>query len=112
MYHVYVCITFYIKIMYRFKQFFSSITESSSLQELKNIILEIDFNKYDFSDLTPLVPEEPYSRTALLNGIVEVIVMKWHKSAECLPHDHGQSYGIVSVVRGNVEHGGQIKKLN
>lgn len=59
-------------------------------------------------DLEPILAPPsvyPYGRQVLCRTEhSEVLVMSWAPQRECAPHDHGQSWGWLSVLEGVVTH--------
>lgn len=70
--------------------------------------------------LAPPPPTDgtPYSRLVVYAGPEgEAMIAHWHVASVCLPHDHGDAHGVVSVLRGDfVEegytHGDSFSKLD
>ncbi|MDX2414110.1 MAG: cysteine dioxygenase family protein [Bacteroidales bacterium] len=77
----------------------------SDISILKGLIKEhstsdLDLNKYH---LDPA--DKPYGRNILVNnGKVEVVFLSWGPDQICDVHDHGESCGLVKVVKGNISN--------
>lgn len=50
-------------------------------------------------------PSKPYGRRVLLDGEhVEAMIARWTPGVPCAPHDHGDSAGVVRLLRGAARH--------
>lgn len=78
--------------------------DEPSPSELEALVRTLDVRREDIDDL-PTPGLFPYGREVIFaNEHVEVLVMNWAKRQECAPHDHGASFGWVSVLSGTPEH--------
>ena len=70
-----------------------------SVMEGKNTS-NLDLAKYH---LNP--GDKPYGRNILANnGKVEIVFLSWGPDEICDVHDHGESCGLVKVVKGNISN--------
>jgi len=54
---------------------------------------------------------QAYSRCVLFsNDDFEIVLITWNY--ECLPHNHGDSYGVIKVINGNLLHRQYIESNN
>ena len=56
-------------------------------------------------DLVRPDPERPYGRRVLFaTPHLEAMIATWTPGVRCAPHDHGDTFGAVRVLRGRVDH--------
>jgi len=84
----------------------SSITQdvSSRMTHAKEILAEAGVTPLTLRSLSvPSIKQgEPYGRNVLHRGDqFEVMLATWSKGAECAPHNHGFSRGVVWLVEGD-----------
>ncbi|WP_146173928.1 cysteine dioxygenase [Saccharothrix carnea] len=72
------------------------------------LITAVDRVGVTVAELRPYLSEPglyPYGRQKLLaTDEVEIIAMNWATQRQCSPHDHGSSFGVISVVQGTISH--------
>ena len=66
----------------------------------KEITSDLDIEKYH---LDP--GDKPYGRNKIVNnGKIEIVFLTWGPDQICDVHDHGESCGVVKVVKGNISN--------
>lgn len=77
----------------------------SDIMALKSVIEAETTANMDI-DLYHLDPgDKPYGRNMILNnGKVEIVFLSWGPDQICDVHDHGESCGIVKVIKGNISN--------
>jgi cysteine dioxygenase len=74
-------------------------------KELKEALDLLDIRVEELKDYLMEAGAFPYGRKLLFkNEYLEILVMNWNNYFRCAPHDHGNSYGWVSVVKGESTH--------
>ncbi len=72
---------------------------------LKGIIKEQVTKDMDIAAYHLEPGDKPYGRNIIFNnGKVEVVFLSWGPDQICDVHDHGESCGIVKVVKGNISN--------
>jgi cysteine dioxygenase len=86
----------------------SSVIDSLGRPSPAELIQVVNRISVTAGQLQPYLNEPglyPYGRQKLLaNDHVEIIIMNWATQRQCSPHDHGSSFGVVSVVQGTIVH--------
>ncbi|WP_226666471.1 cysteine dioxygenase [Metabacillus litoralis] len=80
--------------------------EDYSKEGLKQSLKNLNIQYRDLEDI--LIRSDtagkPYYRKLLFkNDCLELLVMDWSE-LECSPHDHGQSYGWIQVIKGTAKN--------
>ncbi|RQW19029.1 hypothetical protein EH196_18970 [Bacillus sp. C1-1] len=75
-----------------------------SIEGLRQALLKLNAT---YDELAPYIQsssEKPYYRKLLFQSKhVELLLMNW-SGLDCAPHDHGNSYGWIQVIAGNVSN--------
>jgi len=76
-----------------------------SLADLAAMAAAIELSDEELAELLRVDPERPYGRRVLLDGeYLEAMIARWTPGMPCAPHDHGQSSGVVRLLRGAADH--------
>lgn len=72
---------------------------------LKNVMEDYQTTDLDISKYHLDPGNKPYGRNILLNnGTIEVVFLSWPANSICDVHDHGESCGLVKVIKGNISN--------
>jgi cysteine dioxygenase len=81
-----------------------SMLERPSPRELRTVIAACPVTVANLEPLLPAPSIYPYGRKVLFQSDhIELLVMNW-APRECAPHDHGRSWGWLSVLEGVATH--------
>lgn len=72
---------------------------------LSKVVNDFNTEDLDLSKLEIDPGKNPYGRNILFNnGKVEVVMLTWAEGSVCDVHDHGNSCGVVKVVKGHISN--------
>ena len=88
-----------------------------ALPQIQQADLEASLRQLDLLNVDIPEPEHtrhtPYARHVLFaNEQLEVMLASWRRDFPCAPHDHGDSYSAIKVLRGRSHHRGFAIKNN
>ena len=72
---------------------------------LKNVMEGVKTSDLDLGKYHLDPGDKPYGRNILINnGSIEIVFLSWGPDQICDVHDHGESCGLVKVVKGNISN--------
>jgi cysteine dioxygenase len=77
----------------------------NDIEKLKNEIMGFKTSDLDLSEYHYEPGDKPYGRNIIANnGKIEIVFLSWGPDQICDVHDHGESCGIVKVIKGNISN--------
>jgi len=77
----------------------------SDIEKLRDVMETKTTSDMDLGSYHLDPGDKPYGRNKIFNnGKIELVFLTWGPDSICDVHDHGESCGLVKVVRGNISN--------